>query len=65
MPETRLLLITGREDVLGRRAPVLIDTLVAHGAHASGLEISASHDLSAEDVVVAGEWMKRELSIAR
>ncbi|QEE43212.1 ring-cleaving dioxygenase (plasmid) [Rhizobium sp. WL3] len=65
MSETRVLLITGRDDALGRHAPALIDALVAYGAQASILEISASHDLSAADVIEAREWIEREFPITR
>lgn len=65
MSGSRVLVIAGRDDEFVRHAPPLADALVAHGAQVSSLEISASHDLSAEDAVVAGEWMKRELSTAR
>lgn len=54
---TRVLLVTGSRDPYARLAPPLEASLKAAGAELDSRLIEAGHELSAEDLLVAGAWL--------
>lgn len=54
---TRVLLVTGSRDPYGRMVPALEASLKAAGADLDARLIEAGHELSAEDLLVAGSWL--------
>jgi phospholipase/carboxylesterase len=59
---TSVLVLDGRDDLLARAPSTLADDLKAHGANVEARVLSANHELSAADVTVSGEWLRRNLS---
>lgn len=54
---TRVLLVTGSHDPYARLTPPLEASLKAAGADLDARVIEAGHELSAEDLLIAGTWL--------
>lgn len=61
LSETRVLMLDGRDDPFARAPSTLADDLEALGASVEAHVIPASHELSAADVTVSGDWLRRNL----
>jgi phospholipase/carboxylesterase len=57
-----VLILTGRDDALAERAGGLAQRLRAMGAAVTDRAVDAGHDLVAEDLVVAGDWVRGKLA---
>ena len=58
---TSVLVLDGRDDLLAPAPSTLADDLRARGANVEARMLSADHELSAADVTVSGEWLRRNL----
>ncbi len=57
---SHVLMITGKSDPYGTHAPALEDWLRASHADLDAREISAGHQLTAEDLSIAADWLKHQ-----
>ncbi len=58
---TDVLMLDGRDDPFGRKAPELKGALEAGGAEVVSRDLAAGHELTAADVTEAAEWLRRNL----